>query len=414
MQSLIRAFNSALSQTPSAGQDVVLVADPCVCGAALTEMLTRQTQLRFRVVPVPRSLPGVELLPEDGVLLVAVQPNDVDLLPVVQGFADTFLDIPVVVVGPSLDEGDEARFILAGAAECHAVEELSSQGLVRCLLRAILRRRRRALEGAKSHKLLKEIEQRRRTENQLRAAKDAAEMADRAKTEFLANMSHELRTPLNAIIGFSEVMSTELMGPLGNETYLGYVRDILSSGQHLLEVINEILDMSKIEAGQVELYPAPLRLFELVPNVLRLMRERAEGGQVLLLSEVPDNLPPVLVDERRFKQILLNLLSNAIKFTARQGQVRIWARHEADGGISLGVSDSGVGMDADGVAKALTPFGQVDSSLSRRHEGTGLGLPLAKSFTELHGGHLELSSLPGQGTTVTIRIPAARVLAQDS
>ncbi len=251
-------------------------------------------------------------------------------------------------------------------------------------------------------------------EQQLRAAKEAAELADRAKSEFLANMSHELRTPLNAIIGFSDVMRSEVMGPLGSEAYCGYADDIHESGQHLLEVINEILDMSKVEAGQVELFPEEVGLADLARQTLPLLRERADQARVQLRYALDEDLPPLLVDARRFKQILLNLLSNAIKFTPPGGIVRLWAEVEADGSLTIAVADDGIGMDAEGIAKALRPFGQVDGSLARRFDGTGLGLPLTKAFIELHGGRLDLISAIGHGTIAKVHVPAGRVLAAAS
>lgn len=238
----------------------------------------------------------------------------------------------------------------------------------------------------------------------LQSAKDQAEMANRAKTEFLANVSHELRTPLNAIIGFSEVMASALFGPLGSARYEGYAGDILDSARHLLEVINDILDVAKIESREMELHFEPVDLTELLAAAIRLVEGRARNGGVRLLTGIGGNVPLVWADRRRILQILVNLLSNAVKFTAAGGTVSTTIEATADG-VALKVVDTGIGMDENEVAVALQPFRQVDGSLARRFEGTGLGLPLAKSLTELHGGELKLVSARGVGTEVTVALP---------
>ncbi|WP_142848300.1 PAS domain S-box protein [Telmatospirillum sp. J64-1] len=258
--------------------------------------------------------------------------------------------------------------------------------------------------------IIKDISAHKQAKEQLRQAKEAAELADRAKSEFLANMSHELRTPLNAIIGFSDILRSEMMGPLGVPAYRGYAQDIHDSGRHLLEVINEILDMSKVESGHLELHPEPVDLAPLVRASLRLVGERAQTARIFLGETLPPNLPSVMVDERRFKQVLLNLLSNAVKFTPPGGSVQISAERCADGGLIVAVTDTGIGMSTQDLVKALAPFGQVDSALSRRYDGTGLGLPLTKSFIELHGGELTLSSALGQGTRAEVYLPPHLVL----
>ena len=248
-----------------------------------------------------------------------------------------------------------------------------------------------------------------RHEEVLRKARQQAEAANRAKSDFLANMSHELRTPLNAILGFSEVMMREVAGPIGQPHYREYATDIHDSGRHLLEVINDILDLSKIEAGRVELVDGRVELGPLVEKAVRLVSDRAEQAEVeiRLLSE-PD-LPDLIADERLVKQALLNLLSNAVKFTPRGGRVEVSLLLAADGALCLSVRDSGIGIAEADLERVLTPFTQAESALSRNYQGTGLGLPLTKSFVDMHGGTLALESRLGEGTEVTLRFPAKRV-----
>jgi PAS domain S-box-containing protein len=247
-------------------------------------------------------------------------------------------------------------------------------------------------------------------ETVLRAAKDEAESANRSKSEFLASMSHELRTPLNAIIGFSDIIRGQAMGPVGTPVYLEYANDIQASGQHLLEMVNDILDVSKIETGQLDLIEEPLDLETLIGSVLRLVQDRAKRGEVSIATEIPASLPRLRADGRRVKQVVLNLLSNAIKFTPAGGSVTVSARRHDRDGMEIAVRDTGIGIATADIPKAMARFGQVDSALHRKFEGTGLGLPLAKSLMELHGGSLELTSEPGRGTTVTVRFPADRIV----
>ena len=244
----------------------------------------------------------------------------------------------------------------------------------------------------------------------LRDAKEEAEAASRSKSEFLASMSHELRTPLNAIIGFSDIIRNETMGPVGTAVYRDYASDIQASGQHLLEMVNDILDVSKIETGQLDLHDEPLDMEQLIGAVLRLIHDRAQRGELTLEREIPVSLPRLRADSRRIKQVLLNLLSNAVKFTPAGGSVSVSARRTSQDGIEIAVRDTGIGIAATDIPKAMARFGQVDSALHRKFEGTGLGLPLSKSLMELHGGSLELTSEPGRGTTVTIRFPADRIV----
>ncbi len=226
-------------------------------------------------------------------------------------------------------------------------------------------------------------------------------------------MSRELRTPLNAVIGFSEVMMAEVFGPVGNPHYTGYVKNINDSGRHLPEVINDILDVSKIESGGLPLNEEPLAVPRLVEASLRLIRERAAAAGLTLLVNVEPSLPPLRADQRRIKQVLLNLLSNAIKFTAAGGAVTVAAERLADGRLCLSVADTGIGMRAEDIPKAMAAFGQIDSALARKHEGTGLGLPLTRSLVELHGGTLELVSTLGEGTMVSVLLPAERLAGEE-
>ena len=254
-----------------------------------------------------------------------------------------------------------------------------------------------------------DITERERVEADLRRAKDEAELASRSKTEFLANMSHELRTPLNAIIGFSDVLAGQIFGALGDQRYQDYARDIRDSGFHLLNLINDVLDVSKIEFGKVELAEEEIEISPVVDSCVRLMRERAHVAEVRLETDLATDLPAVRADRRRLKQILINLLSNAVKFTPAGGRVTV-AASEEDGWLRLTVSDTGIGIAPEDLETALRPFGQIDSRLARKYQGTGLGLPLTKTMAELHGGRLELQSIPGRGTTAVVLLPPQRVL----
>ncbi|HJT12144.1 MAG TPA: PAS domain-containing sensor histidine kinase [Dongiaceae bacterium] len=264
-------------------------------------------------------------------------------------------------------------------------------------------------EGALTIMMMTDATERRHQERALRHAKESAEAANRAKTQFLANMSHELRTPLNAIIGFSEVISNKLFGEL-NQRYTDYAGDIVASGRHLLGLINDILDLSKIDLGQATLSEGEVDLARCVHSCQRLMFERAERGGVHVQVVLPATLPLLWADETKVKQITLNLLSNAVKFTERGGRVTIGAAVMTDGGLSLSVIDTGIGMRSEDIPKAMTPFGQLESTFERRFEGTGLGLPLVQRLVELHGAEFRLESHPGKGTKAEVRFPRSRVI----
>lgn len=241
---------------------------------------------------------------------------------------------------------------------------------------------------------------------ELATAAAKAEAESRQKSQFLANVSHELRTPLNAIIGFSEIIKNEVMGALNNDTYMNYIKDIHSSGVHLLSLINDILDFSKAEAGKLELHLSEMDATKLIKNCMRLVSPRAEQAKVNLVTEVPNEHFIITGDAKKLKQVLLNLLSNAVKFTPEEGEVKVTAwQNVMDDSIAIEVKDSGIGIAPKDISRAMSPFGQVDSALSRKYEGTGLGLPLTKKFVEIMGGTFKIESEVNVGTTITITIP---------
>jgi signal transduction histidine kinase len=243
---------------------------------------------------------------------------------------------------------------------------------------------------------------------QLRMALEAAAAGSQAKSQFLATMSHELRTPLNAIIGFAEMQALQIFGPLGDQRYHDYAKDILSSGRHLLGLINDVLDIAKLDVGHLELHDEDIDLAISIGECTHMTACQAETAGVRLGVDLAAELPYVRFDKRRLHQVLLNLLSNAVKFTPAGGAVQVAVRRSNDG-LVITVADTGIGMAAEDIPTALERFGQVDSRLSRAYEGTGLGLPLAKQLVELHGGTLAIESVVGRGTTVTIALPAARL-----
>ena len=239
-------------------------------------------------------------------------------------------------------------------------------------------------------------------------ARQSAEQASRAKSDFLASVSHELRTPLNAILGFSELIGYQMMGPVGNKRYVEYAADIHKSGRHLLALVNDVLDLSKVEAGKMELRESEFSIAALIADSVALLGEKARNHVSLGVECAPD-IPTLVGDVKLIKQILLNLVSNAVKFTPEGGWVTIAAHYRGGRGVRIAVSDSGIGMSQADIEKALSPFGQIDSRIARNHQGTGLGLPISRSYAELHGGELIVASALGQGTRVTLLLPESRI-----
>ena len=279
------------------------------------------------------------------------------------------------------------------------------------VVQLIARPRRRDDGTAVWEGLFLDATQRHEALEALKRARDAAELADRTKSAFLANMSHEIRNPLNAILGFAEVIEMEMFGPTGAAQYREYAADIRESGRHLLAIINDVLDISKVEAGKLEIGDEQLDVRELIDSSLSVLKRRAQAGEIKLAVRVGRSLPRLRGDERRIRQVLLNLLTNASKFTPDGGEVRVSASVDAGHRLRIRVSDTGIGMAPAEIDRALTPFVQIGPPGTRAANGTGLGLPLAKSLVERHDGRFKIDSRPGKGTTVTVSFPPVRLVA---
>lgn len=256
---------------------------------------------------------------------------------------------------------------------------------------------------------IEEITQRKQTEIQLTEAKLQSDLANRAKSEFLANMSHELRTPLNAIIGFSEIIKDEVFGPIGQSQYSEYANDIYASGKHLLKIINDVLDVARIEAGERQLNEAIIDLYKASGSCIELVSTKLDAGRLTMINMIDETAPKLICDEVGLKQALTNLLSNAIKFTQPGGRITLSSQIDQEGIMRISVTDTGIGLDADELERAMSRLGNVDGTLSRSNSGMGLGLTLVDSLMQIHGGSFELFSQKGLGTTATLVFPAKRV-----
>jgi PAS domain S-box-containing protein len=259
-----------------------------------------------------------------------------------------------------------------------------------------------------------DITKRTETDAALKSSMEQTVVANRTMSEFLAHMSHELRTPLNAIIGFSDVMKGQMFGAIGNPKYLEYAKDINESGTHLLGIISDILDLSKIESGKTELHERYVHVTKTLESCLTLVKERAQDANVGIKYDTSPDMPELYVDELKFKQILINILSNAINFTPTGGTITMNIQHCKNSGFAIQIIDTGIGIAPEDIPRALTPFQQIDSGLNGKNQGTGLGLPLSKILVELHGGSLDIKSEVGIGTTVTVRFPAERVAPESA
>jgi signal transduction histidine kinase len=369
---------------------VLLIEDNLADARLTRELLNEASPGGFDLVHAPTLTQGLEYLADSefDTVLLDLSLVDAQGLDTVRRLRFDQPRVPIIVVSGLDDEGVAIEALHNGAQDYL----VKGQGDGHLIARAT----RYAIE-------------RKRTELQLMEARDLAEAASEAKSAFLANMSHELRTPLNAIIGFSEIISGELFGADAHELYRQYATHINGSGRHLLKLVNEVLDVSKFIAGQLELDETEIDLTELLHDCATTVETQLSAKRLKLVMTVSNNFASLTADALRMKQVLLNLLSNAVKFSGADSSIEIGAELTPEGNLVVTIADHGIGMRPEDIPVALEPFRQIDGRLSRAHEGTGLGLPLAKMMLEKHGGSLALTSAPGEGTTVHLTIPGWRV-----
>jgi signal transduction histidine kinase len=388
-----------MSESNLTGQATILVVDddPVVCALVRATLQSDG----FEVIEASDGIEGCRMYREHRPELLLVDL----MMPRMDGFElcrelrshPESAYVPIVVATSLDDVPSIARAYDAGATDFipKPVNWLVLNHRVRYILRAS-----------------RAFEELRRNQDRLIAAKEAAEAASRAKSEFLANMSHELRTPLNAIIGFSGMMSDRMFGPL-NEQYLDYANIIGTSGRHLLAIITDILDLAKADADKLFLSEEKVDLDEVVELGSQIVQDMARRAEIDFSTEIANPLPELVGDAAKLTQILVNLLSNAIKFTQPGGRVRLKIERRPHRGITFQVEDTGIGMSAAQIPVALEPFGQIGSSLTRKHDGVGLGLPLTKRLVELHGGTIDIASEPGKGTVASVHLPEERVCREE-
>lgn len=357
------------------------------------EMLSEATEASF-ICTIAKSLKeGLWLLERRnfGVVLLDLSLPDSSGTQGVRSVRREFPKVPIVVLTGLNDRQLASEALQVGAEDYLVKGHSTADAMARSILYSIDR-----------HK----------AEEMLRAAKEKAELASRVKTEFLATMSHELRTPLNAIIGFSEVLLSEALGPLGNERYKEYISDIRSSGTHFLALVDELLDISRIECGRLDLEECTVDLAELIEFCLAPFEETIEAKKLSLSIGINSRSHCIYGDRRMLKKILINLLSNAVKFTPGGGKIDLKADLDDRGQFVISVIDTGVGIDQEDLDRIVQPFERGETAFSRTHDGAGMGLALAKSLTEIHGGNLEIDSQPGRGTRVVLRLPSERVVRE--